>query len=299
MKIFKFFVLSALTVTGAVLNAQKPITVSEDTVSFKNATLPGFVVSIPQVNYEITQKNWINELQSGTKSKVVTEDKEMTIFGANNKDISPTPINIYSKFENRDTVLLLMATFEMSKDKYIEKAGEEKELTQAKLFLKEFAKDQYVNLVEDELSSERKTLKELENQLESLQKEKLKLQKSLQSNKSDSLQASNNINIQKSEITGLTDEIMEQNNQMIALQPGKVKDEKNDYLKELEKKKKKAFNEIESLQKKIAKLNSEDQQYKDDIVKNESDQEVMKGKISEQELVVKKCEEKLATVKDF
>jgi hypothetical protein len=40
-------------------------------------------------------------------------------------------------------------------------------------------------------------------------------------------------------------------------------------------------------------------QYMDDIVRNESDQEVMKGKISQQELVVKKCEEKLATVKAF
>jgi hypothetical protein len=67
----------------------------------------------------------------------------------------------------------------------------------------------------------------------------------------------------------------------------------------LEKKKKKAFNEIESLQNKIVKLNSENQQYKDDIVKNESGQEVMMGKISQQELIVKKCEDKLATVKAF
>ena len=299
MKTIKLFILLALTISGAILNAQKPITISEETVSFKDATYPGLVVTIPEFNYETAQKDWIKELQSGTKSKVVTENKEMTIFGAINKDIYTEPINIYSKFENRDTVLLLMATFELSKDKYIEKASGENELTKAKLFLKKFARDQYVDRVEDELSSENKILKELGNQLESLQKEKLKFQKSIQSNKSDSIQASNNINIQNSEIAGLTKEIMDQNNQLISMQPGKVKDEKTDYIKGLEKKKKKAFNEIESLQNKIVKLNSENQQYKDDIVKNESDQEVMKGKISQQELVVKKCEEKLATVKAF
>ena len=85
---------------------------------------------------------------------------------------------------------------------------------------------------------------------------------------------------------------MDQNNQLISMQPGKVKDEKSDYIKGLEKKKKNAFNEIESLQNKIVKLNSENLQYIDDIVKNESDHEVMKGKVAQQELVVKKCEEK-------
>jgi hypothetical protein len=299
MRIIKFFVLLALTTTGANLNAQKPITISEDTISFKNSRYPGLVVGIPQFNYETAQKNWIKELQSGTKSKVVTENKEMTIFGAINKDISPNPFNIYSKFENRDTVLLLMATFEMSKDKYIEKASGENELTQAKLFLKEFARDQYVDRVEDELSSENKVHKGLKDQLESLQKDKLKFQKSIQSNITDSLQAVDNIKVQNSEIAGLTKEIMDQNNQMISMQPGKVKDEKTDYIKGLEKRKKKAFNEIESLQNKIVKLNSENQQYKDDIIKNESDQEVIKGKISQQEIVVKKCEEKLATVKGY
>ena len=300
MKTIIFFVLFALLITTeAILYGQKPIAVSEDTVSFKDAKYPGIIVTIPEFNFEATQKNWIKELQSGTKSKVVTEDKEMTIFGAINKDICPNPINIYSKFINQDTLLLLVTAFELGRDKFIEKASGENELTQAKLFLKQFAKEQYIDRVEDELSSENKFLKGLGNALENLQKDKLKFQKSIQSNKSDSIQAVNNIYIQNSEIAGLTKEIMDQNNQLISMQSGKVKDEKSDYIKGLEKKKKKAFNEIESLQNKIVKMNTENLQYMDDIVKNESDQEVMKGKVAQQELVVKKCEEKLAAVKAF
>jgi hypothetical protein len=300
MKTIKCLVLFSLIITtGAILFGQKPITVSEGIIFFNNAKCPGIVITIPEFNFEAAQKNWIKKLQSGTKSKVVTENKEMTICGAMNKNISPNPFNIYSKFENRDTVLLLMTAFEISKDKYIEKASGENEFTQVKLFLKEFAKEQYAARVEDELSSEQKFQKRLNDHFESLQKEKLKFQKSIQSNKSDSIQAVNNINIQNSEIASLTKEIMDQNNQMVSMQPGKVKDEKADYIKGLEKRKKKAFNEIESLQNKIVKMNSENLQYKDDIVKNESDQEVMKGKVAQQELVVKKCEDKLAMVKAF
>jgi peptidoglycan hydrolase CwlO-like protein len=299
MKTIKLLVLLALTITGAVLNAQKPITVTEESESFKDTTYPGLSVTIPEVSYETAQKNWIRELQSGTKSKVVTENNEMTISGANIKAITPNPVNIFSKFINRDSLLVLMMTIELEKNKYVEKANGEDELNKARTFLKQFARDQYVARVEDELKSENKNLKDLENDLESLKNKKLHIQKSIQSNKSDSIQAVNNINIQNSEIAGLTKEIMDQNNQLISMQPGKVKDDKTDYVKATEKKKKKAYNEVESLENKISKLHSENEQLTDDIVKNESDQEVMKGKITQQQLVVQKCSEKLTKVKAY
>ena len=63
--------------------------------------------------------------------------------------------------------------------------------------------------------------------------------------------------------------------------------------------KKKLVKDVESSRNKITRMKSEIDQYEDEIVKNESDQEVMKGKIAQQELAVKKCEEKLAAVKAF
>jgi hypothetical protein len=299
MKTIKLILLIVLVTTGVISNAQKPILVSEDTVSFKDAKYPGLVVTIPQVNYETTQKNWIKELQSGTKSKVVTENKELTIFGAIIKEISANPVNIYSKIMNHDSLLLLMTAFELGRDKYVEKASGENELTQTKVFLKQFAKDQYVSYVDDELKTEKKNLKDLQGQLESLQSKKLKSQKSIQSNRTDSTELVDNIKILNSEISKLTEEIIKENNQLVTLQPGTVKDEKADYIKSIEKRKKKAFNDVESMQTKIVKLHSEVEQYKDDIVKNESDQEIMKGKITQQEAVVQKCTDKLANVRAF
>ena len=85
------------------------------------------VVTIPEVNYETAEKDWIKELQAGTKLKVVTENKEMIISGANIKNISPDPVNINSKLINQDSSLLLMVSMELGKDKYIEKANGENE----------------------------------------------------------------------------------------------------------------------------------------------------------------------------
>jgi len=85
------------------------------------------VVTIPEVNYETAEKDWIKELQAGTKLKVVTENKEMIISGANIKNISPDPVNINSKLINQDSSLFLMVSMELGKDKYIEKANGENE----------------------------------------------------------------------------------------------------------------------------------------------------------------------------
>ena len=56
------FVLSANLVSG-----QRPIVLSEDSVSFGPAKYPGIHICIPEVNFDKTQKNWIKQLQSGTK----------------------------------------------------------------------------------------------------------------------------------------------------------------------------------------------------------------------------------------
>jgi peptidoglycan hydrolase CwlO-like protein len=296
MKKIRLLSLSALLFPVALVYAQRPVTITEESISFKGAEYPGFVVSIPEFIVESAQKNWIKELQSGTKSKVVTENNQMTITGANIKAISPAPINIYSHFAIRDSVLNLSVTFEISSLKYVEKANGEDEVAQAREFLKKYAKDQYVDKVEEELKTDNKNLKDLQKQLESVQSKKLSMQKSIQSNKTDIAQANNDITIQKGEIEKLTKEIIDQNNQLVTMEKGTVKDEKVKYVKDIEKRKKKAFNEIESLEKSIVKMNSEITNYEDQIVTNDASQEELKGKIADQELVVKKCKEKLEKI---
>jgi hypothetical protein len=299
MKTLKTYVFFALIIMGGALNAQKPISVTDDSVSFEAGKYPGVVVTIPEFNFERAQKHWIKDLQDGSKSKVVNENGEMTIFGANLKKVSPNPVNIYSKFINRDTILLLGVSVELGKDKYVERSNGENELTEVKIYLRQFAKDEYVDFVKDELNSKEKDLKDLQNELESLQKKDLKIHESIESNKTDISQVELNITTKNNEADKLTKDIIEQKNSISSMESGVSKDQKEGYIKDTEKLKKKLVNDIESSRNKINKMKAEIDQFEDDIVRNELDQQIMKDKVAKQELVVQQCSDKLAKVEAY
>jgi peptidoglycan hydrolase CwlO-like protein len=299
MKTLKTYVFFALIIMGGALNAQKPISVTDDSVSFEAGKYPGVVVTIPEFNFERAQKHWIKDLQDGTKSKVVNESGEMTIFGASLKKVSPNPVNIYSKFINRDTILLLTVAVELGKDKYVERANGENELTEVKVYMRQFAKDEYVDAVKDELSEKNKALKDLQNDLESLQNKNLKIHKSIESNKTDISEAEINIKMLNAEADKITAELIEQKGNLSSMEPGVAKDQKEDYIKDTEKRKKKIVNDVESSRNKITSLTSEIDRFEDDIVKNESDQQIMKDKVTKQEAVVQQCSDKLDIVEAF
>jgi hypothetical protein len=299
MKTHMFFILILLIFSSVTLKAQKTIMVSEDSISFKAAKYPGVVVTIPEFNFDRAQKHWIKDLQEGTKSKVVTEHGEMTIFGASLKKVSPNPVNIYSKFTNMDTILLLGVSVELGKDKYVEHSTGENELTEVKVYLRKFAKDEYVDFVKDELDAKNKDLKDLQNELESLQNKNLKIHKSIESNKTDISETETNITMMNNDADKLTTEIIEQKGSLTSMEAGIAKDQKEGYIKDTEKKKKKLVNEVESSRNKINKMEAEIERFEDDIVKNESDQQIIKDKIAKQEVVVQQCSDKLEKVESY
>jgi hypothetical protein len=281
------------------IKAQKPISVSEDSLNFGKNRLPGLSVTIPEVTYEKTLKSWTRELQSGTKSKLVTENNEMSIFGAKIKEISPNPINVYSRIMNLDTMIKINVAFETKKDLYIERSTGETDLTNAKLFLKEFAKNQYLDLAKDQADDEDKKLRDLERDLSSLEKEKTRLQKSIQSENTSIVTEKDNITVQNNELAIVSAEIVEQNKQLTTMEEGPVKKEKADYISSLEKRKKKALNSIEASQNKINKSNSEIDKANAEIPRNGKMQEQVNEKIANQQAVCQKYADKIKTIKTF
>lgn len=299
MKPIKSLLLLTFAVLSTMMYAQKPIVINEDSIAFSTSKYPGFTVAIPEVNYDRTLKEWTKELQSGTKSKVVTENGTLTIFGAIMKDITPTPVNVYSKLLYKDSLVHLLVSIETKKDQYVDRAHGDAEFTAAKTFLKNFAKAQYVDFVKDELQVENKKLNDLKGDLNSLQNEKSRMQKSINSNNSTIKSEQDNIVLQNTELPKITGEIATQNSQLTSMEEGAAKEEKASYIKELEKKKKKILNDIESSENRISKSQNEINDAQRDIPKNEADQEIMRGKIAQQEAVVKHFEDKLNTVKSY
>jgi len=298
MKSLSTLVLFVL-ICSTGIKAQKPIVVSEDSLKFGKGRLPGLSVTIPEVNYEKMLKTWTRELQSGTKSKIITENNEMSIFGAKIKNIGPNPVNVYGRMMNLDSTVKLTVAFEVKKDQYIERSTGETELTKAKLYLKEFAKAQYLDLANDQADAEDKKLRDLQKDLSSLEKEKSHQQKTIQSDNTDIVTEKDNITVQNNELASVTAEIVDQNKQLSATEDAATKKAKTDYINGLEKKKKKVQSSIESSQNKIDKLNSEIDKSNAEIPRNDKMQEQANDKIMKQQAVCDKFADKIKTIKAF
>lgn len=297
MKPIITFCLLALAVSQLTIKAQKAIRVAEDSLVYGKFKYPCITVTIPEVGYERTEKNWIKELQTGTRSKVVVDNGELTIFGAIIKDISVNPMNIYSRLMNQDSALQLRVSFELKKDVYIDRAAGDAELLAAREYLKEFAKNQYINLIREEVMAEEKTLRELNNELRSLQNANSRMKKSIESNKTLIKEMQENIVFQNNELTRVNGELVTQNDLLTAMEEGSAKEEKASLVKELERSKKKILNAVESSENKITRANSEINVAERDIPRNDSQQETARTKINQQEAIVKRFNDKLNTVK--
>jgi len=295
----KFTLVFVLLVPFYGIIAQKPISVSEDSLKIGNSLLPGLSVTIPEADYEKTLKEWIKDLQGGTKSKVVTENNEMSIFGAKIKSVSPNPINVYSKLVGLDSMLQLYASFELKKDQYIERSADEAVFNQARIYLKNFSKAQYIALVKDQADAEEKKLRELQKELSSLENEKSRMQRSIQSNNSSIVSEKENISTQNNELVTVSTALTEQNALLSTMEAGPSQKEKSEQIKELEKRKKKAQNSIEASERKISKADSDIDRDTGDIPRNERMQEKVKEQIALQEAVYQRFADKLKTIRSY
>jgi peptidoglycan hydrolase CwlO-like protein len=279
------------------LRAQKPITIMEDSLLVGKYLHPGISVTIPEVNYEKTLKNWIKEMESGTKSKIVTDDGLMTIFGAMLKKISPNTVNVYSKLVNQDTLNKLMVCVELKKDEYLEPSFGDAQMMVAKDFLKEFAKEQYIEFIKDEIAAEEKKLKDMTGQLSSLENNYSKTQKKAETSRSTISKEQEDLATLNGQLSQLSTDINRENSVMIGMDTGPEKEAQAARVKELNKRKKQLQKDISKAEKNIRKAESSIAQADESIPLNENEQTVMKQKIDEQTAVVQKFNDKLNTVK--
>jgi chromosome segregation ATPase len=295
--IFAFVLLAFISVNG--IKAQMPVLTSADSLKLGKASLPAISVTIPEVNYENTLKIWIRDLESGTKSKVVTENNEMTIFGAKIKDISSNTINVYSKLIKLDSMLQLTVSFELKKDQYVDRNVTPSEFSKAENYLKQFGKNQYIELVKTQADAEDKKLRGIEKELSSLEKEKNKMQKSISSNSTTIANEKENITVQNNEVTTVEAAIVEHNRLLDTMRTGPDKEAKIKYIKELEKRKKKAQSSIESSQNKIDRTNNDTDKTNSEIPNNDKMQEQVNEKIQAQQAVLQKFNDKLKKIKSY
>src|SRR4030042_1085129 len=289
-----------LFVFGYVAFSQKPITIEEGQIDLKHGTIPGFMVSIPEVPYETINESWVKSLEQKTKSNVQKDLGEFSIFGANIKEITPTPINIYGYVKDVDSVTLLTAAFELKKDEYITSEKRIEEFARTKEYQLKFAKDMYLELAKNELRDKEKELKKLESDLGSLESDKNKFDKMIQSNNSTIGSINDELLILRTNLSSLNDELMLQTNQLNSMEEGPAKEEKTKYVSDLEKNIKKTNKDVESSEKKIVDLRSEIEKAQvDGIPQNLKEQQRVMIAIDQQKEAVRVSTEKYNTIKAY
>jgi septal ring factor EnvC (AmiA/AmiB activator) len=295
--IVTFIICSLLTALG--LFAQKPLLIYNGTLELTGSTYPGIIATIPEVAYELVQKNWIKTIESGTKSKAVYDNGKWTLFGANIASISPTPMNVYSKLENQDSLVRLVVAMELKKDDFIQTGTHEPELASAREFLKQFAKEQYLDLANGQLKAEEKKLKEIEKEFSSYGKQQAKLEKAARSAEKTIKSEQEKLVTYNTELNNMSIELASQTMQYNELAEGPAKEEREKYLKSLEKRKTKITKGISSSQKKIDKANNTIRDSSARIPGKETKQDESKDKIAIQLAVVNQFRDKLKKIEQY
>jgi hypothetical protein len=288
-----------ISIGFAVTEAQIPINVSEDSVKFGKSLLPGYSVNIPECDYNKVLDLWKKELQSGTKSKVVTENNEMSIFGANLKNITPNPVNVYSKLVRLDSMLMLSVSLEKKKDEYIERSSSVAEFIKVKDYLKLFAKERYIEVAKAQADAEDKKLYNLQKELSSLENERSKMLKTIISDSTVIADEKNNLAVQNDELKKIDAALKEENSLLAKMVEGPARKEKSDQIKELEKRKKKTLSSIESSEIKISKAKNSIDKTKNEMPANEQKQQSKIEQVNKQEAISLNYAAKLRKIKEF
>ena len=296
MKYFLYSTLFFLLSISAV-KAQQPITITEDSVKFGNRYFPGFWLTIPEVKPATVKTSWIKAIEKGTKSKVSTDNVEMTLFGAILSDITKNSVNIMSKIVDQDSLSMLFVSVETTRDNFISSSSEE--YSKLNKYLTKYAKDQYVILAKNQLSVEQDNLKDIDKELKSARKNKAKYEKGIQSSEVKITEHNDNIAAKNKELEILEIRISNSSTLLSTMIDDDAKKAKKTELKDLQKKKKSLLKEINSAQNSISKANNAIDDNRKDIDSNDTTQYELTDRISQQKLVVAKYQQKLKTIQAY
>jgi chromosome segregation ATPase len=270
-----------------------PIEVTSDTLSIGNSSMPALIVTIPEAGYEKTLTNWKKTMEAGTKSNVVVENDKISIFGARLKAFE-NPVNVFSTIINKDNGLDLKTAIELSRDKYIDQSSAE--YSKLKDFMYKFAKEQYIEVAEEQLKAEENKLKDLEKELASFGKDETKMEKTMRANKEVISTEKTRIAMLENQLKSVSGNIIESGNAPTGMGSA---DSQKEYVKDLEKQQKKIQNEIEASEKKISKAEKEIEESEIDKPSANSEEEALREKVTQQEAVVRQYQNKVNKIKEY
>lgn len=294
-KPFLLLIMSALPIT---IFAQTEITVTETQRPNSKGSFNSFQVTIPQTKLKEVERDWQKYLRDGAKGKPESVNGEIIMRGAVSKNVSPNPFTVYSKLLETTGGVILTAWITEDDSVFISaELNNDKDLA-AKKYVRDFAVEEYKEVVKEELKAEKKTLNNLEDELKSFINDEDKSRKkvnehdrSIQRNRTA---ISTNEGDQKNKIEQIT--AQKKTAEALRNSPDAYK-EANKTLKTYEDELKKLQKENEKMQKEIDGWQKDIRTEERSIDKSKADQKLKTEQIEKQKAVVKTVEEKLANIK--
>jgi chromosome segregation ATPase len=278
-------------------HAQKPLTISYDSVKFGNTLCPGIWIDIPEVQLEKVRGEWKKAIEKGTKSKSLTTGNEITLFGAMIKEIYDSPVNVFSLLKSQDSLVKLFVSVEMKRDEFTTSGSKEHE--KLKAFAKQFAKDQYAKVAKDQLSEQESKLKNQEKELASMRKDKEKLEKDIQSANTSISQEEYKIATAKKEMAVTDGTLDAAGTELSTMADGDAKKAKQSEVKDLQKKKKEQMKNVSTSESKISKSKQTIADSENAITLNLAKQDEQINIINAQKIVVSRFAAKLKTIESY
>jgi hypothetical protein len=296
--LMKFHLLAVLIFLMNTVKAQDSLEVTESEKQFSKGKHNGFTVKIPQANFKDVKSDWRKYLNQKLKFKPKEEDGEIVTGSTLVPELSSDSLTIYSiLFSNLNDVEIV--GFVGANDFSFYSSADQPEIcNRFKTFLRNFAVNEYRNVVNEELKSENKKLSVLEQNLADLENDSIKSEKKIKSN--ERLIERINGEIKSNEkLHDLKSESIDQQQKVIAtfLTPSDQKSDEEKKLKALQKEKKKIEKENDSLHDDIDDKESENKSLRKQIDKNTAEIIPAKKKeIEKQKEVVSKVELKLKNI---
>jgi len=292
-----------ILLTGLTCKAQEKIEVTNTQALMSKGPQTCYVVTIPQADLDIVQKNWIKKLQEGIKNKVKTVNQELMLNQVVKSELSNDTMNIYSLIIQKEENRIIMNVFFEIQGVFFAPKEDKKDLVSDKTdnniknYLRAFAVDQYKIAVTNELEGEQKKLETLEEDLKKLEKEEESMTKDNSSLENDIDKTEREIKQIEANIDQKNKAILDNNASILTITGEEDKKAAQEKQKGLEKERNKLEKDRSNAKDDISSYKSKIEKNNNNIEEGKKLQEDKKEEIEKQTEVIKEVQAKLDGIK--
>jgi len=294
-----FLILLVAFFISNSLQAQDSLHVSQKDKQMSRGIYTGFSVDIPQAKLKNIVNAWKKYIKRGeTKSSVEKNGEEYQVSGTSIVNVSAKQMNVYATIKDVEKAIRITAFFAEDDSIFISSAVSAEKAEAIEKLMKDFARTQYRNAVEDELNDETKNLSKLGSEKETLISNNEKASKNIHDYERRIDRAKGEIEANDAEQSKRRNEIANQKEIVRSATPNsETYDLEDKKLRSLEKELKKLEKAGENLHSDIDDWNSDIRKEERSIEKTDDLIKEKKDAISRQKDHVKEVKEKLENIK--